>query len=140
MVFCSGDDIKGEKIRVGNNAKRVGKDRIPLTIGQTLACFGYACLFGIAYLPAWLELKDLIPLLIRVLSGNRYVTQLATIVTTVVLAMVWIVLFFILWNRMERDFDYKRCFLQALLWSGIALAVFVLARLGSLALNGYLAA
>lgn len=114
---------KEEVIHMGNKPKGVVLEP---TMAETLLSFACACVFGLLCLPSLFELKDLIPLILSAAIPLKYATRAYIIFTTIILGILWLVLFFLLWNRLEKSQGHKARLLKTLRWSAIAVAVFVL--------------
>ena len=111
-------------------SKKVDGVILPVTTGEMLASFGLACLFGLAGLPAVLESKDIIPLVMTKIFSVKYGFRLFTIGTISIMAIAWLSLFLVLWNKLEKAETYKQRFVMTLKWSAIALGVFLVFILG----------
>ena len=111
---------------------------MPQTAGSILVSFLLTCIFGAAGIIPLLELTDVLPLLIRIVSGQKYIYAAARNVTIIILALTWIALFFLLWHKLERTDGYKWRLLKTAKWSGIAIAAYVVALVGHVLINEYL--
>ena len=111
-------------------SRKVDGVTLPVTTGEMMASFVLACLFGLAGLPAVLESKDIIPLVLTQIFSVKYGFRLFTIGTISIMAIGWLSLFLILWNKLEKAETYKQRFLITLKWSAIAIGAFLVLILG----------
>jgi len=112
---------------------------LPPTTGEVFLSFGYACVFGALGVPSIFELKDVIPLALRLLLPLKYAMQAYTIATALIAGIAWLILFYILWHRLERCADHRARLLLALRWIAIAVAVFVLVFISHILLDMHFA-
>ena len=111
---------------------------MPQSAGTIIVSFLLTCIFGMAGFIPLLELTDTIPLLIRIVSGHRYIYTTARNVTIIILALTWIALFFVLWHKLERTDGYKYKLIKTAKWSGIAIAAYIVALAGHVLINEFL--
>lgn len=92
--------------------------------------FLYALIFGAVSLFPWMMLKDLMPELALALGmPNSRARGAIYISSTLIFGVVAFALFCVLWHKLEKNFEHKRCILITLKWSAIAAIVGVLALL-----------
>ena len=111
-------------------SKKIDGVILPATTGEMLASFGCTCVFGLAGIPAVLESKDVIPLVLTHLLSSKYGYRLFTIATIAVMAVAWLSLFFILWHKLEGVETNKQRIIITLKWSAVAIGVFLVFILG----------
>ena len=107
-------------------------------MGETIISFVCALAFVIVSVMPWMELKDTIPLLIVSLTGYSNGYSAVAIVTTILLGIAWLILFFVLWHKLEKDESTKKRLIRTAVWIGCALVLFGLAVLGHALVDVYL--
>lgn len=108
-------------------SKKIDGVEFPPTTGEMLISFAFACVFGLLGIPSIFELKDAIPLALRLLLPLKFAMQAYTIGTTLIAGIIWLVLFFVLSHRLERCPNNRARVFLTLRWAAVAAAFFVAA-------------
>ena len=110
--------------------KRQNQMDMPPNAGSILVSFLLTSVFGAVTLAPLLELTDAAPLLICALSGSSHIFDAAQGIAMIILSLIWFVLFYLLWHKLEYADGYKRMFIKTAKWTGITVAVYIIAFFG----------
>lgn len=90
------------------------------TFKATLGGFLFGCLWGAISIGTWLELRKLLVTLLYRLDPNKWAIGWYIVVTFISLGLLWLIGFFVVWNRCEHHLADKRPIISSLkytLWS-----------------------
>jgi hypothetical protein len=93
------------------------------TFKATAAGFLFGCLWGVISFGTWFELRKLLVMLWSLISPNGWAYPWRSNVVLVVLGLLWLIGFFVVWNRSEHNLVQKRFILHTLKYTFWSLGI-----------------